>query len=93
MSLLITITLDGYLQIMFPCMAIVGEDLQPRTAANPAAFFFFFAYINVCVFAVMQMMIGIVFYHYSKVRATHQVGNAPLPAVPRSDTHKRAGET
>lgn len=76
-SLLITLTLDGYLEIMFPCMAITGPDLQPRTAANPAAFFFFFAYIVVCVFAIMQLMIGIIFYYYTKVKRGRE-GKAEL---------------
>lgn len=72
MSLLITLTLDGYLEIMMPCMAITGDDMQPRTAAHPAAFAFFFAYINICVFAIMQLMIGIIFYHYAKVKSTRE---------------------
>lgn len=72
MSLLITLTLDGYLEIMMPCMAIAGDDLQPQVAANPAAFIFFFAYINICVFAIMQLMIGIIFYHYAKVKSTRE---------------------
>lgn len=76
-SLLITLTLDGYLEIMFPCMGITGPDLQPRTAANPAAFFFFFAYITVCVFAIMQLMIGIIFYYYTKVKRSRE-GKADL---------------
>lgn len=76
-SLLITLTLDGYLEIMLPCMAITGPDLQPRTAANPSAFFFFFAYIIVCVFAIMQLMIGIIFYHYTKVKRGRE-GKAEL---------------
>ena len=88
MSLLITLTLDGYLFIMFPCMAIVGEGKQPRTAANPQAFFYFFAYISVCVFAIMQMLIGIVFYHYSRVRraACNSLSTAQLAilCLPRS---------
>jgi hypothetical protein len=71
-SLLITLTLDGYLDIMMPCMAIAGHDMQPRTAANPAAFIFFFAYINICVFAIMQLMIGIIFHHYAKVKRTRE---------------------
>lgn len=72
MSLLITLTLDGYLEIMMPCMAIAGDDMHPRTAANPSAFVFFFAYINICVFAIMQLMIGIIFYHYAKVKSTRE---------------------
>jgi hypothetical protein len=71
-SLLITLTLDGYLEIMMPCMAIAGDDMQPRSAANPSAFAFFFAYINICVFAIMQLMIGIIFYHYAKVKRSRE---------------------
>jgi hypothetical protein len=72
MSLLIVLTLDGWLKIMMSCMAITGADLQPKTAANPAAFFFFFAYINICVFAVMQLMIGIIFHHYANVKRVRE---------------------
>ena len=34
-------TLDGYGQIMFDALDVVGVDKQPRQDNNPAAFLFF----------------------------------------------------
>lgn len=67
-SLFICLTLDGYLSIMYPAMSTTEKGLQPIPNNNPAAFFYFFTYIVVCVFAMMQMFIGIVFYQYTKMR-------------------------
>ena len=67
-SMFVFLTLDSYVPIMYSGMSTTAKDVQPRREANRLAFLFFFSFVLVCVFAMMQMFIGIVFYHYTKQR-------------------------
>lgn len=78
LTLFITVTQDGYNNILMDAMSITEKDRQPRHMANPGAFFYFMAFIMVCAFCLLNLYVGVVFYQFSRIRLLSQTGSAFL---------------
>ncbi|GAB4819675.1 hypothetical protein N2152v2_006721 [Parachlorella kessleri] len=81
LTLFITATLDGYTPAMYMSMDARAEPgLQPLPGANPAAFLFWFAYITLVAFFVLNLYVGVVFYQFQRLKMLSQTGSAVLTA-------------
>jgi len=40
--------------------------MQPQPMSNPAVFLFWFAFITLCSFFVLNLYIGVVFFNYNR---------------------------
>ena len=78
LTLFITVTQDGYNNILVDAMSVTEKDRQPRPMANPGAFFYFMAFIMVCAFCLLNLYVGVVFYQFSRIRLLSQTGSAFL---------------
>mgnify|MGYP007114743797 CR=1 FL=1 len=54
--------------------------LQPLPGSNPAAFLFWFAYITLVAFFVLNLYVGVVFYQFQRLKMLSQTGSAVLTA-------------
>lgn len=78
-SLFVTVTLNGYKAIVRNAMSVPKqEDAQPKIGNNPAAFFFFVAFIIVVAFTLLNLYVGVVFYQFSRIRMLSTTGSAFL---------------
>lgn len=48
------------------CRSRATEGQQPQPGSNPAAFLFWFAFITLCSFFVLNLYIGVVFFQYGR---------------------------
>lgn len=78
LTLFITVTQDGYNNILLDAMSVTEKDKQPKYLGNPGAFFFFMAFIMVCAFCLLNLYVGVVFYQFSRIRLLSQTGSAFL---------------
>ncbi|GMH39581.1 hypothetical protein BSKO_07479 [Bryopsis sp. KO-2023] len=78
LSLFVTVTQDGYNDLMFDAMAVTDKGLQPKPQGNPGGFFFFMAFIMLCAFCLLNLYVGVVFYQFSRIRLLSQTGSAFL---------------
>ncbi|GIL57898.1 hypothetical protein Vafri_13128 [Volvox africanus] len=75
----ITATLNGYTEIMINAMSAPNEPgHQPRQFQNPGAFFWFFGFIVVCAFTLLNLYVGVIFSQFSKIRMLSETGSAFL---------------
>ncbi|GLI63280.1 hypothetical protein VaNZ11_006186 [Volvox africanus] len=75
----ITATLNGYTEIMINAMSAPNEPgHQPRQFLNPGAFFWFFGFIVVCAFTLLNLYVGVIFSQFSKIRMLSETGSAFL---------------
>ncbi|KAG2448926.1 hypothetical protein HYH02_006274 [Chlamydomonas schloesseri] len=75
----ITATLNGYTEIMVNAMSAPQEvGLQPKQFINPGAFFWFFGFIVVCAFTLLNLYVGVIFSQFSKIRMLSETGSAFL---------------
>lgn len=82
LTLFITSTLDGYTPTMYMSMATsrATEGQQPQPGSNPAAFLFWFAFITLCSFFVLNLYIGVVFFQYGRLKSLSETGSTLLTA-------------
>lgn len=78
LSLFITVTQDGYNDIMFNAMGITDKGRQPVPQGNFGGFFFFMFFIMMCAFCLLNLYVGVVFYQFSRIRLLSQTGSAFL---------------
>ncbi|KAG2432797.1 hypothetical protein HXX76_008531 [Chlamydomonas incerta] len=75
----ITATLNGYTEIMVNAMSAPQEvGVQPKQFINPGAFFWFFGFIVVCAFTLLNLYVGVIFSQFSKIRMLSETGSAFL---------------
>eukprot|EP00198_Chlamydomonas_reinhardtii_P001158 XP_001690493.1 voltage-gated Ca2+ channel, alpha subunit [Chlamydomonas reinhardtii] len=75
----ITATLNGYTEIMTNAMSAPQDvGLQPKQFINPGAFFWFFGFIVVCAFTLLNLYVGVIFSQFSKIRMLSETGSAFL---------------
>ncbi|KXZ47565.1 hypothetical protein GPECTOR_34g724 [Gonium pectorale] len=75
----ITATLNGYTEIMVNAMSSpVEKDFQPRQFQQPGAFFWFFGFIVVVAFTLINLYVGVIFSQFSKIRMLSETGSAFL---------------
>lgn len=63
---------------LLPCRS--DPTLQPYLGANAAAFLFWFAYITLVAFFVLNLYVGVVFYQFQRLKMMSQTGSAVLTA-------------
>ncbi|KAL4420689.1 hypothetical protein ABPG75_010345 [Micractinium tetrahymenae] len=82
LTLFITSTLDGYTPTMYMSMATsrATQGQQPQPGSNPAAFLFWFAFITLCSFFVLNLYIGVVFFQYQRLKSLSETGSTLLTA-------------
>jgi hypothetical protein len=78
MTLFVTVTLDGYSDVMKLGMSVRGKDLQPLQGANAGGFLYFAIFIMVCSFCLLNLYVGVVFYQFSRIRLLSHAGSAFL---------------
>ncbi|PSC71712.1 voltage-gated ion channel superfamily isoform A [Micractinium conductrix] len=82
LTLFITSTLDGYTPTMYMTMATrASPGMQPVPGSNPAAFLFWFAFITLCSFFVLNLYIGVVFFQFQRLKLLSETGSAVLTAT------------
>lgn len=78
LALFVTVTQDGYNDIMLNAMAVTDKGMQPKQQGNPGGFFFFMFFIMICAFCLLNLYVGVVFYQFSRIRLLSQTGSAFL---------------
>lgn len=78
LSLFVTVTLDGYNDILVNAMAITEKGQRPKQGNYSIGFFYFMAFILVCAFCLLNLYIGVVFYQFSRIKLLSQTGSAFL---------------
>ncbi|PRW21007.1 voltage-gated ion channel superfamily [Chlorella sorokiniana] len=90
LTLFVTATLDGYTRTMYATMASRSlPDVQPQVGSNLAAFLYWFTFITLCSFFVLNLCelvgtcfthVGVVFFQYQRLKLLSETGSAVLTA-------------
>lgn len=77
-SLFVVSTLDGYGQVMFDALDVVGIDKQPKMDNNRGAFLYYMAFIVLVAFSLLNLYVGVIFYQFSRIRMLSQTSSMDL---------------
>lgn len=67
-TLFYTLTLDSYLQALYSAMAISGENMQPQANNSEWNMLFFFIFIMVNSFVLINTFLGVIFLQFTRLR-------------------------
>lgn len=68
LSLFVTVTGDGYSQIVDSATSIQGIDVQPRHLGFKAGIVYFQGFIVFCSFCLIYLSVGVIFTRFNEVR-------------------------
>eukprot|EP00887_Chlorella_sp_A99_P007206 scaffold2.g7206.t1 len=71
----------GALTYMTMSSSRATRDMQPHMGTNPIAFVFWFAFISLATFFVINLYVGVVFYQFTRLQMLSQTGSAVLTSA------------